>query len=467
LVRYISKLIVTLGVFCFVFPAQADELAELERELQLNQIEIPEDERPLPIKDQIELLNAISALKERGCQESYTLPHSDRFVTSFNEQGEPCKTYDLKAPHLPFTKDLPKPQMPVKKFGVRGYINLLRGNDSGTANLMPNYARGYRERDRENFWKPLKKKMGASFQQINWDHLKLSEIATDRQRIPASVLNDLKTVEAFKPAGVDFDFNALQTTDQLLELVSLEWDDNTKTYTMSLDEEVLKVSRQMVLINYNNPLVLMWEQLFRSVISNALQIATLVIPDPIIGNIARIAIIDTFTLLDVWVDQRILRLETVLRLNLSGKVPTSIDPATLERGLNLLYAHREGAMMRWVWDSIKRFSFTWANFERVAGNRRIVAEERMDRFSTNHLKTLQGRLRCQTTEVFDHFSICYRKGQPNAIFNLTTFRSFLLFRLGPVIVYNHQRPWEVWAKRVAAWTLSVASRLFTPFIRKR
>ena len=86
-----------LGTMALPQGVWANELAELENELTQFQESYDENEAPLPIWEQTELLQAISLLEERGCNESYTLRHSDRFVTSFNSAGEPCKTYDLGA----------------------------------------------------------------------------------------------------------------------------------------------------------------------------------------------------------------------------------------------------------------------------------------------------------------------------------------------------------------------------------
>lgn len=440
--------------------SSANDLEELEKELANFQQQVDESDQPLPLAEQKSLLEALAGLKERGCKESYTVANSQRFITSFNAQGEPCKIYDLGAHGETLEAT---PQMPVKRLGARAYLDLLRGNDNRTMNLASRYARSVRPRDRDNFWKPVRSKLGPNFQQVNWDDFKLDEILPEDVSLPHSIVQNFSILEAIKPPEVEFSVAHLKDLKQLLSMVRMQWDDDSKTYQMNLNEVALGLSRQAVILNYNNPLIPMWNQVYRSVLSNALQVATFFIPDMIIGNIARIAIVDTFTMLNVFSKQRMLRLETVLRLNLEGHVATQIDEETLTRGLNLTYANREGAMMRWVWDSIKRFSFTWAGYERIAEFRRGVAENRKDDFIQRNQRSLQNK-RCEVTPVFDDFAVCYKKGQPAGVFNLSVFRSLMFFRFGPILVYSHARPWEVWTKRVAAWTLSVASRLFSPFI---
>ena len=67
--------------------------------------------------------------KTVGCVDTRKMTFANKYVMSFDEQGAPCRIYDLSFPNIQalFTRKKVT-QVPVRKITSKDYLNLLDGN---------------------------------------------------------------------------------------------------------------------------------------------------------------------------------------------------------------------------------------------------------------------------------------------------------------------------------------------------
>lgn len=424
-----------------------------------------------------------SKASQPKCVDAKKIPFADKYVLTYDAQGNPCRIYDLSFPNLrAIVKTTAMFQMPVRQLSSKDFINALDGDWNSIQNRNNDYNFRFNARTaaRTSFVSTLKFKnkpkavpgsqttssdvgLPVSFTLADLDlnsKLVLAP-ATKNQLIEILQTLDADTaLSAEKASQVRHYFMTVMNQPQkILQSVKFNWNDLNKVYDVVIDGNFLPLMGPVELINFQTQYKGVVEKLFRGILSSILVQLPRMIPNPTIAAIVEVAVNDIFEQIDIMYDYQMNRLEQTLK-NIKNYSVNATDLPSLEtRALNILYGQKADLMSAYIMSVASGAPFDWEAFEKRGKVARYALDKQRDILMDKTHSRLVLEKGCKTEIVNDYFAVCYKNGVKDGVYSLITEQNIAFKNMGAPLIHRYKRPYEVSVIRGGTWLLSVGLRV--------
>lgn len=475
---------VVLNCFTVLCLAQSKSYASVPLKL-IHELS-PEMQNLLSFPAAISVANQLKKITGNCQAEHHARKLSERFLISFSADESPCRIYDLQYPSFWHEqKNIPVLQYqspPRLRKITQDFSQELYKSDDGTSSL-PELTLSDSDATRlraaieklKNTDPTTTLKDGIKFSKLLPQHsTQLQSIDLDFKMALSQIrwLHEKNSVETLKSdqfhsKNTSEDLNFLSTPEAFLDQFEIKEDSLNKIQVrMASSQNSKQISNfgAATLLDYSQPHKLMLEIVVQQVTSFAATRVTQLIPDPLISTILSTAIGDLFRLIQLNHFEQLYHLEAVLRQHRTGMRQSGFQTEDIERGLDLLYAHRNQAL--WDWAKLGfSHGFSRDDWYAAARNARTGYEDYAKSNRLSSLANLKGRAKCELKEINEQFALCSQNGVPHTLFSLTQNETFAHLQFGPKILYSYKRPWQVSSLKGFSWALSSAVRILNPFER--
>ncbi|MCB0369517.1 MAG: hypothetical protein KDD45_08720 [Bdellovibrionales bacterium] len=423
--------------------------------------------------------------KTVGCVDTRKMTFANKYVMSFDEQGAPCRIYDLSFPNIQalFTRKKVT-QVPVRKITSKDYLNLLDGNLNAINRTNYEY---------QKIFNPLVAARGSWVSKLKFKYQPTvvpgSKGGVNEVGLPQSfsladlnigdnfhfnketiqqaqiLLADLKKVEL--QSGInsgngiasEYFTQVMNKPETILQGIRFNWNDLDKVYDVVLEADFLPIKGPVVLVDYQRQYKFAVEKMFRGFLSSALESLTRVIANPIMSSVVNVVVTDAFEQLELMYDYQMLQLEDSLK-TISKDEKSEIAKAVLpEKALNILYGQRSDLFSSYILSVVQKKEFDWQSFDKLGRTARYNNEKQRQIMMGKMNSKLVLEKKCQVDFFEDYFAICSKDSQQNAIYSLISDQALLNKDFGAPMIYRYARPYETSVVRGLTWVLSAALRV--------
>lgn len=438
---------------------------------------------PKPTLAHIQSFLKKSKESQPKCIDAKKIPFADKYVLTYDAQGNPCRIYDLSFPNLrAVVKAVPMFQMPVRQLASKDFINALDGDWNSIQTRNSEYILRFNARTaaRTSFVSTLrfknKPKSVPGSQMTSSDvglpvsfSLADLELNSSLELAPTTKnqLNDiLQTLDADTALSAEkasqvrnYFMTVLNQPQKVLQSVKFNWNDLNKVYDVAIDGDFLPLMGPVELVNFQTQYKGAVEKLFRSILSSVLVQLPRLIPNRTIGAIVEVAIDDIFEQIDVMYEYQTNRLEQTLK-NIKNYPVSAVDLPSLEtRALNILYGQKADLMNAYIMSVATGAQFDWAAFEKTGKAARYSIEKQRDILMDKTHSRLVLEKGCKTEIVNDYFAVCYKNGVKDGVYSLISEQNVVFKNMGAPLIHRFKRPYEVSVIRGGTWLLSVGLRV--------
>lgn len=417
------------------------------------------------------------------CVDAKKVPFADKYVLTYDAQGNPCRIYDLSFPNLrAVVKAVPMFQMPVRQLASKDFINALDGDWNAIQNRNSEYNLRFNARTaaRTSFVSTLKFKnkpkavpgsqttssdvgLPVSFSLADLELNSSLDLAPATKNQLNDVLQALDAdtaMSAEKTSQVrQYFMTVLNQPQKVLQSVKFNWNDLNKVYDVAIDGDFLPLMGPVELVNFQTQYKGVVEKLFRSILSSVLVQLPRLIPNRTIGAIVEVAVDDIFEQIDVMYEYQTNRLEQTLK-NIKNYPVSAADLPSLEtRALNILYGQRADLMNAYIMSVATGAPFDWEAFEKTGKSARYSIEKQRDILMDKTHSRLVLEKGCKTEIVNDYFAVCYKNGVKDGVYSLISEQNIAFKNMGAPLIHRYKRPYEVSVIRGGTWLLSVGLRV--------
>lgn len=444
------------------------EAAQLE--LTVNQFEnLQKSEQLL---SPTELLNLIRLQADRTvCQSESYLPLSPKFA--FGMQGaKVCEIIDLSMPHLMRSQAAqPTTQIPTQPMKAGDYMEWLQGNYDKVYASLDSQRMANKNIQASETW--VKKLRFKNRERTDLSQFRLSELDLGNFKIPDAYQKQLLQLqETYERAAREDAPNPPSPLpglsvkpEDILELIQLVWNEKDKVYEVLVDFDFLPLKGPATLIHYDIQYKLAVERMVRQLLLKGLNMAINFIPEPIAQNVVRIAINDSFEMLDHLYAYQLASLEQELSDAIESNRLPGIDPEQLNKGLNLIFVQDANILTELATSSVLGTGFKGFDRLDLMGQKIRYAENKARRIQMgrnyNHLAREKN---CELTQIHAYFVSC-KTQKSHTLHSLLSEEKLAFIQLGPTQIHDYRMPAKILLKRSTSWLLSAGIRMFDiPFI---
>jgi len=435
----------------------------------------------------VQSLNQVRTFKKAAkdksprCVDAQKKIFANKYVLTTDENGNPCRVYDLSFPTLKTLFAARKTlQVPVQKMVSRDYLNWMDGNYVAIDQSQQRFRREFNPQlAARNSWvsrlkfrqRPVAVPGSASIYNPQGlpQSFRVSDLdigsqfdfsATARTEIDA-LTAELQTlaVDSQERVGLGQLLQIAKKPESLLKGIKFNWNSMEKVYDVAIEGDFLPISGPVVLVDYQTQYKYTVEKILRTVLSEGLSQLARLIPTPMVASAVEVLVTDVFEQVEFAYAYQMRQLEETLRQTGSTRGPVGVDAVMAVRAMNLLYGQRADLLSNYVLSVAQGKTFDWQAFEAIGKTARYSSEKQRDIMMDQSNSRLVLEKQCQNTFVDDYFALCTRAGQKDAMYSLISQQSLFSKNMGASLIYRYQRPYEVTLKRGGTWLLSMALRI--------
>lgn len=465
----------------------ADDIELEQRVLSSVQTKTQAQAKPLvkqPTLRQLQnFLQKSQATQTARCVDAKKVPFADKYVLTYDADGNPCRIYDLSFPNLrAVVKAASMFQMPVRQLASKDFINALDGDWAAIQNRNNDYSRSFDARmaARTSFVATLKFRnrpkavpgsqmtstdigLPESFSLADLELNSTLDLSSTTKNQLTDVIQTLESdtaLSAEKSSQIrQYFLTVLSQPQKILQSVKFNWNDLDKVYDVAIEGDFLPLMGPVEIVNFQTQYKGVVEKLFRSILSNVLVQLPRLIPNRTIGAMVEVAIEDIFEQIDVMYEYQANRLEQTLKNIKSYSINAEDLPSLETRALNILYGQRANLMNSYIMSVAQGHEFDWQAFEKAGKSARYSIEKQRDILMDKTHSRLVLEKGCKTEIESDYFAVCYKNGVKEGLYSLISEQNMAFKNMGAPLIHRYKRPFEVSAIRGGTWLLSVALRV--------
>jgi len=410
------------------------------------------------IKNVVGILNNINEnYKPSNCVEKTFKKNSYKFATTYNEAGAPCKVYDLS--FMTITTPTKVTALPLQEFTADDYAAWLNGDKQFVYDRIQNFKSTFGISQFAGTWAAkldFKNKSTNHLDSFTLDDLNVDQAFTSTYPEKDEVL------KALQLAGID-DADPLYAIANdprsILSKIKINWNDLEKIYEVFIDFDFLPIKGPVHLVDYNRPYDMAANSIIRSLVFKVLNTLSGAIPEPTTQKIVKVVLNDVSEFLDLTYKLHLNALEDTLRLNIDGKVATSIPQAEAKRALNLVHASKSSLLTQYLTSLISGQTFDIMKMEEIGNQARFQTEKQRNSTSANLNSNLYWNNGCDMSQIHSYYGLCKKEGQNFGLYSLLSERKVLFWSLGASPIYYFKSPAAVPLIRYTSWLLSLGARI--------
>lgn len=463
-----SKIALVVVAACLSLSASA---GRVEQRLQRQIERIPVQETLLSEYRISRIIKAVVNVTKANddrfkCEETTFIKNSDKFKTSYDADGNPCRIYDLSFPTLLRGSKGGKQltSVPLKKFAPEVYEKWLDGDYDYVSGKTQEYVDHFSPATYNNSWVkrlPFKRKMNEDKSGII-KSFKLSDLRLRKFQFTAYQRGLLKQLfaRAHKSADLAKFEVFVDQPEKFLDKIKFNWNDLKKVYDVLLEFDFLPLRGPVVLVDYNAQYKFMVERMIRTAVKRALLFITEPIPNKNVRRLITLAINESFDFLDMAYMYHLNQLENTLRLNLEGVVPTDIKRAELDKGMNILFASQGSLLTQYIMGLATGQQIDLEKLDAMGKATRYSTEKQRLNTMRNLFSNLTIKKHCTMKRVSRYFGECLKENQNRYLYSLLASHKVLIWDLGATQIHDYQSPAKISLMRKTAYLLSSALNIF-------
>ena len=403
------------------------------------------------------LLHAEGFLPNK-CVEKTFVKNSIKYVTSFDETGNPCKIYDLSIPTARTMLSLLVEAIPLQEFTTSEYTDWVTGKETTVYGSIKRYNTNF---SRSSFSTSWVSKLDFKDKRRGYiTNFRLSDLNLGNFSFTPQERQELKKLMALTNSWDKNLADIVNDPQKLLSKISFNWNDAKKAFDVYLDFDFLPLNKPVALVDYNIQYKYIVEQQVRHLLFRLLAIPTSYIPEFFTRNLVKIVLSDTSEFIDMMYEAHMNYLEDTLKMNLQNSVYTPISKQDLEKGLNILFAQRSSLITEYILSQVTGQSFSFVELDKIGKKVRYDAEKSKEILVSQQFSDLTLNSSCSMELYFGYFGICTKNNESYALYNLISDWKLLIWSMGAPAVMYYQHPYYVSIKRYTSWLLSAAARMF-------
>lgn len=474
--------LLSLALSCHGFGQNDLNSDDLELEQRVLEANIP-TKTSLQSVSKLELSQLTSiadteASQSRNCQDVKKIIFSEKYVLTYDEQGQPCRIYDLSFPNFKAgLRALSYFKLPLRKLASKDYLDALDNNWESWNQKQEFYRNNFSPRTEANqsFLAQLTFKNNIDYvfgskvwpgdtgipKQFTLNDLNFSptQVSQKTKQQIESLLLSLKASGENSP-WIQILASLTQQPELFFKAFQFKWNDAQKVFDVLLDADFFPISGPVVLVNFQAQHKIMIEKLFRQALGEILSQSTRLIPHKLISAIVQVAIDDTFEQIEFLYSYQLNRLEMALKNIDSSKVADDDKNILTSRALNIVFGQKTDLLQNYLMSVAQKQEFDWQAIEKLGAKTAYsIEKQRQVTLDKVHSRLVLER-KCSTSIFDDYFAVCSINGQQDGVYSLISEQSFAIKNLGAPLIYRFKRPYEVAAVRGGTWILSAALRIF-------
>lgn len=245
-----------------------------------------------------------------------------------------------------------------------------------------------------------------------------------------------------------------------LDQIHFDWNDARKVYDVVLDGQFLPFRGPVALIDYERPYKQAVEAMVRGIIASVMNDAINFIPAPVVKNLVRIAVNDSFEFIDLMYADRQAMLERSLRAALNHDIGAPLAEEQLDRGLDILFGVRADLVTSYLTAIAQGRTVRWDQVDQLGRLARYSTEKQRDIQIGVSNSNLTIKKSCDMTRPWLGFGVCSKAGKKVAVHTLMSEQTVLFWNLGSPVIYDYAHPSMTMMKRATSWLLSAAVRTY-------
>ena len=460
----------------YAAPVQSAADKKLEERVRKEFGNLPAQAKPMELADGLRALqgfNTAASTNIQKCVDAKRTVFAKKYVMSYDEQGAPCRIYDLSFPTAESLVKLVAMQMPLQPVDAQDYNDWLDGNFAAIKARQDAFKKNFNPQvvAKTSWLAQLKFRrqpvlvngLPQSFKASDLDlggsfKFDAGTKAQVQQLIRQSQVYSM-TVGGNEPLISDYWMQVLNKPEMFLDGVKFQWNDLEKVYDVVLDGEFLPIMGPVTLVDYRVQYKYAVEKMVRSILSSGLQKAAMFIPEPFTARAISVLVGDAFEQLEMAYQYQMNQLEATLGASIRNPAGLEIAPADMNKGLNILYGTRSSLLSAYIMSVAKGTPFDWSAIDRIGAQARYNDEKgkMISRANMNSKMVLEQG--CQATLVYDYFGQCTLNGHMDGIYSLISERIVWGYSFGAPLIYRFDYPYEVALKRGGTWALSIGLRI--------
>ncbi len=447
-----GMLVLSLGAFAETTPEA------LAKKISDAQSAIPESVS-YSIKDSVSIIsNIIKNHQPSTCIEKTIKKNSYKFATTYNEEGEPCKVYDLSFQTL--TTPIRITSLPLQEFSSDDYDAWIRGNKKYVYDRIKAFKNNFGFNDFGNSWVSK-----LDFKDQSFESRFKSSFTLDELNINQAFATDFpekeELIKTLQLAGVESDspfYEMANNPRSILSKIKINWNDLEKVYDVFIDFDLFPVRGPVHLVDYKRPYDMAVNKIIRSLIFKVISSLANYIPEPTTQTVVKVVLTDISEFMEMAYEYRFNALEDTLRLNMEGEIVTEVVPAEAKKAINILFANRSSLLTHYFKSLISGQTFELNKMEEIGNQARYNAEKQRTTTAANINSDLYWD-GCDMSQIHGHFGVCKKNGENYGLFSLLSERKVFFWTLGASPIHYYKVPRSVPLMRYTSWLLSMGARI--------
>ncbi len=450
---------------CLFLSACFSSFAFAEPPEQTLETQLRNHPKPVSVFEQRTMSEVVPALLDLSdrqplCKDASFRSNSNQFVTSYSEEGRPCRIYDLAFPTVSVSAKNHVGVIPVQSFISEDYSLWMHDETSLESSVAQFESRFVQSNLKKTWYNNLKFKTDK--ESLN-SPLEFSlfdlDLGIESLTLQQEDAKGLMRLAELPGAPKDHIIQLVQNPDAFLEGITLRWNDSTKVFDVLANFQVLPLGGPISLVDFNVQYKYAAEKLLRSALLNALQYAVKFIPEPTVRNVVSIAIQDTFEFVELQYANEMSRLEAILTANMAQTLPTNVALPDVDKALNILTAQRSSLVQQYILARVLKQNFDLNALDKLGATIRYQNAKTKESLRLRLHSDLVTKKACQTSVVFHDFAVCKHPDGSEGLYSLLSSSRFFMRDFGATLIHNYNaRPRTANARKLA-WTLSVAARV--------
>ncbi len=400
------------------------------------------------------------------CEEVSFIENSSKFKTSYDADGNPCRTYDLSFPTLMGAKSgINKlASIPLTKYEPEAYLKWLEGDFDHIASKTQQYISSFSTATYRNSWAaklPFKKNLAKNKSGIVKSFY-LSDLEMKKFSFTTRQKRDLAKLFATSNKGSAL--NNMQVfvnnPNAFLNKIKFDWNDLSKVYDVFVEFDFLPLKGPVVLVDYNAQYKFVVEKMIRTTMQKALIFIAKKIKNKNANRVVQLAINESFGFLDMAYTYHLNQLENTLRLNLEGTLPTDVSKLTINKGMNIVFASQESLITQYLTGLITGQAIDLERLDKMGKVSRYTVEKQRRSTMKNLFSALTLKKKCEMTVVNRYFGECVTENSDKFLYSLLSSHKVLIWDFGATKIHNYQSPKKIAMLRKSAYLLSSALAIF-------
>lgn len=438
---------------------------------------------PKPTLGQIQSFLKKSKDSQPKCVDAKKVPFADKYVLTYDAQGNPCRIYDLSFPNLKAVlKTASFFHVPVRNLTSKDFLNALDEDWNEIQTRDSQYRAQFNPKmaARNSFIAALKFKnklpavrgsqttakdvgLPVEFTLADLDiktNLELPATTRTQMNDVLSSLNADTALSAEKSSQIrNYFMTVLNKPATVLSSVKFKWNDLNKVYDVAIEGDFLPLMGPVEIINFQSQYKPLIEKMIRGILSSVLTQLPRIIPQPTIAAIVEVAVEDIFEQIDIMYEYQTNRLEQTLKDIRNYSIAATDSQALETRALNILYGQKSDLMSGYIMSIAQGTEFDWLAFEKAGKTSRYAIEKKRQVLMDKTHNNLVLNKKCETEIVNEYFAICSKNGVKDSIYSLISEQNIAFKNLGAPMIHRYKRPYEVSLVRGGTWLLSVGLRV--------